>query len=76
MNSLSIVNSCDFLVISGMHAGIIALAYGKPSVFFMPKDDIKVRDVLSHLGLDEELFLVDLFNPGEYEKLQVATWRF
>jgi len=73
LDSLKIINSCDILVTSRMHAGIIALAYGKPAIFFMPKEDIKVLDVLSTLGLDKDLYLVDSFNPREYEKLISIT---
>jgi len=69
LDSIKIVNSCDVLITSRMHAGIIALAYGKPTVFFMPKEDTKVLDVLSYLGLDEELYMIDSFDPREYEKL-------
>jgi len=61
--------SCDIVVTSRMHAGIIALAYGKPVVFFMPRDDVKMLDVLSYLGLDEKRYVVDSFNPKEYERL-------
>ena len=73
LDSLKIINSCDILITSRMHAGIIALAYGKPAMFFMPKEDIKVLDVLSTLGLDEKLYIVDSFNPREYGKLISIT---
>jgi len=61
--------SCDIVVTSRMHAGIVALAYGKPVVFFMPRDDVKMLDVLSYLGLDKKRYVVDSFNPKEYERL-------
>lgn len=68
-DSVHVISSCDFLITSRMHAGVIALAYGKPAVFFMPRGDVKVRDVLLHLGLEEELYLIDAFNPKEYGNL-------
>jgi len=61
--------SCDIVITSRVHAGIIALAYGKPVVFFMPRDDVKMLDVLSYLGLNEKRYVVDSFNPKEYERL-------
>jgi polysaccharide pyruvyl transferase WcaK-like protein len=68
-DSARIFNSCDMIVTSRMHAGIVSLAYGKPTLFFMPRDDVKVLDVLSYLGLSEERYIIDSFNPREYDKL-------
>jgi polysaccharide pyruvyl transferase WcaK-like protein len=69
LESVQIFSSCNVVVTSRMHAGIVSLAYGKPTVFFMPRDDIKVLDILSYLGLDEERYIVDCFNVKEYNKL-------
>jgi len=68
-DSARIFNSCDMVVTSRMHAGIVSLAYGKPTLFFMPRDDVKILDILSYLGLSEERYIVDSFNPREYDKL-------
>jgi len=68
-DSARIFNSCDMVVTSRMHAGIVSLAYGKPTLFFMPRDDVKVLDILSYLGLSEERYIIDSFNPREYDKL-------
>ncbi|MFZ8809694.1 MAG: polysaccharide pyruvyl transferase family protein [Pyrobaculum sp.] len=68
-DSARIFNSCDMVITSRMHAGIVSLAYGKPTLFFMPRDDVKVLDVLSYLGLSEERYIVDSFDPREYDKL-------
>jgi len=69
LDSASAFCSCDIVVTSRMHAGIVALAYGKPIVFFMPREDVKMLDVLSYLGLDEKRYVVNSFNPKEYERL-------
>lgn len=68
-DSARIFNSCDMVVTSRMHAGIITLAYGKPALFFRPRDDVKVLDILSYLGLGEERYIIDSFNPREYDRL-------
>jgi polysaccharide pyruvyl transferase WcaK-like protein len=68
-DSARVFSSCDMVITSRMHAGIVSLAYGKPTVFFMPRDDVKVLDVLSYLGLGEERYIIDSFNPREYDKL-------
>jgi len=36
---------------------------------------VKVRDVLLHLGLEEELYLVDAFNAKEYGNLWLVVAR-
>jgi len=68
-DSARVFSSCDMVVTSRMHAGIVSLAYGKPALFFMPRDDVKVLDILSYLGLSEERYIIDSFNPGEYDRL-------
>jgi polysaccharide pyruvyl transferase WcaK-like protein len=72
-DSARIFNSCDMVVTSRMHAGIVSLAYGKPTLFFMPRDDVKVLDILSYLGLSVERYIIDSFNPREYDRLPVMV---
>lgn len=43
-----------------MHTSIIALAYIKPTIFLMPKDDVKVLDMVSYLGLEMERYITDI----------------
>lgn len=66
---IEIMQSLDMLITSRMHAGIVALAYGKPALFFMPKDDVKFLDILGMLDLDVDAFAVDAFDLKEHEKL-------
>ena len=73
LDSARAFRSCDIVVTSRVHAGIVALAYGKPVLFLMPRDDVKVLDVLSYLGLDERRYVVDSFNPKEYGRLAPAA---
>jgi len=73
LDSVKVLSSCDIVITSRMHAGVISLAYGKPTIFFMPKDDVKMLDILSYLGLDEKRYVIDSFNPKEYEKLIPTT---
>ena len=68
-DSARVFSSCDMVVTSRVHAGIVSLAYGTPTLFFMPRDDVKVLDILSYLGLSEERYIIDSFNPREYERL-------
>jgi polysaccharide pyruvyl transferase WcaK-like protein len=68
-DSARVFSSCDMVVTSRMHAGIVSLAHGKPALFFMPRDDVKVLDILSYLGLSEERYIIDSFNPREYDRL-------
>jgi len=63
-----VLSFCDVVITSRMYVNIIALAYGKLVLFFMPKNDVKMLDVLSYLNLDEKHYVIDGFNPKEYEK--------
>jgi hypothetical protein len=72
LEDIRLLSSLDVLVTSRMHAGILALAYDIPSIFFQPKDDVKVLDLLSMLGFKPDKYLVDCFNPKCYDRLYVS----
>jgi polysaccharide pyruvyl transferase WcaK-like protein len=67
-DAYGLISGADLVVCSYMHAGIMALSAGVPAVFAVPKLDVKVLDVLSFLGLNEDTFLIDVFNINSLRK--------
>jgi polysaccharide pyruvyl transferase WcaK-like protein len=62
IDSLRLFSSADIVVTSYMHAGIVALSAGIPTVFILPRFDIKVLDVIRYLNLPVDKFFIDMFN--------------
>jgi len=59
-----IFGSMNLVITGRMHGGIMAMAAGTPALFLLPKDDMKVLDVLSFLGLDSSQLTIDIFDAG------------
>jgi len=62
VDSLRLSGSADLVVTSYMHAGIMALSAGVPTIFILPELDIKVLDVLGYLGLSKDEFFIDMLD--------------
>ena len=62
IDAYRLYSSADFMITSRMHGGIMALSAGVPAVFVIPSADVKLRDVLSFLGLDTTSLMVDMFD--------------
>jgi len=63
IDSLRLCSSADIVVTSFMHAGIAALSAGVPTLFILPKLDIKALDVIRYLNLAINNFFLDMFDP-------------
>ena len=61
--------SADLVITCRLHAGIVALSYGVPTVFALPSRDVRVKDVLTLLGLNTQFFVLDFFNTKEMVEL-------
>ena len=63
IDNLRLCSSADIVLTSFMHAGIVALSAGTPTVFILPRLDIKVLDVIRYLNLSVNKFFIDMFDP-------------
>jgi len=62
------LSSPIMVLTSRMHAGLMALSGGIPTIFLQPRDDTKVLDVLSTIGVNEEEFIVDAFSEKNFSE--------
>jgi polysaccharide pyruvyl transferase WcaK-like protein len=61
-DSYKIMAQYDYVITSRMHAAIMAMSAGIPSLMLFSSLTEKVIDVLDYLGLDKETFLFSIFS--------------
>lgn len=75
VDACALYSSSDLVISSYMHGGIFALALGVPAIFVMPREEVKVLDILSFLQLDADIFLLDMFNVKDLGRITDVTFK-
>lgn len=70
---ISIIASSDIVITSRLHAGLVALSYGIPTIFVLPKNDVRVRDVFTLLDIDLNTLFIDILNSRSLEEIPLRV---